>query len=267
MARRRRRRELWRVVPPSPKGRLDEAPDEILDQVEGGLFRGDRASLGLAARGLHRRLRRWEALVRIRRLFARHWFDRHAYAVIRDCMAHLPPGARLLWVAPTIWNSEPWPWHARHGWWSNLGRGRPPRSYMLGGPLVCPLGGRRGRPWELLDSCRDCNEREGGPRPLEYAVWGPQGRFRRQFIDDAPILRFMCGECFFGDEVAIEPVDVWHTASCWTRHAMATADYAPEVRYVPCARDHRAHRAPIAWRPATGLRPPRPLFPAAPRQN
>ena len=262
---RRRRRELGRRAPP-PQSRLDEAPDEILDRVEGGLVRASRVALGLAAHGLHRRLRRREALGRISRLFARHWFDRHARAVIRDRLAHLPPGAFCLGVAPTLNGARPRPWRTHGGGWSFILRGDPPGGHMPGGP---PVRRRARRVLAPSNACCSCSLRRAdrGTRPLEYAVWTPLGRFRSALMDlgERPLLRFMCAECFFGDEIELEPDD--SLRPYLSRYCGATDDYAPEVRYVPCARDHRAHRAPIAWRPATGLRPPRPLFPAAPRQN
>ena len=79
-------------------------------------------------------------------------------------------------------------------------------------------------------------------------------------LGERPLLRFMCAECFFGDEIELEPDPDDYLRPCLSWYGGATVDYAPEVRYVPCARDHRAHRAPIAWRPATGLRPPRSFF-------
>ncbi len=247
---RRRRRELGRRAPP-PQSRLGEALDEILDRIEGGLVRTDRVALGFAARRFYQRLSRWDALGHIGRIFAQRWLDRHACAIIRDCMARLRPDEDGLIIAPRLNGVGCYPeLTCATNTKLLLQRGAPSHEYTLcaqGGHRACrrgPGGGLWGWP-----------DQEPSHRVLfEYAIWSPPVYF--PYSPGRPSLDFLCAECW-----------AWYYRT--GGHYLTPRAFKEKAWVVVCARDHRAHRAPVLWHKAGDFapRPPRAELQAARRDE
>ncbi len=73
---------------------------ELCLWIEDAMDRAGRLRAGFAASAAYRRLSAWDAAGHIGQKFADHWLDHSARAIIRDCVARLPPEAPGYYLAP-----------------------------------------------------------------------------------------------------------------------------------------------------------------------